>query len=147
MHSSLIKLALSSECTWVIGRVLNQDRHRLSKAGARVKQAQKSERPSFYVAEETSCNAYPAEWATFVEDCLDDLTRPSKCAKDEVRNPQAEPNGLHKTHRIHWINSRMEDLRDAIEALGKEQYGEDFHLSVATVDKLKKYYHRCVHAA
>jgi hypothetical protein len=50
--------------------------------------------------------------------------------------------GAHPTHRIHWINTRIEDLRHQIEALGKEQFGDGFSLSVATLLKLKKYYHR-----
>ena len=76
--------------------------------------------PEFFTLEEASCNAYPVEYTEFVEGCWDNLTRPSECAKDEATDPVAHSSGAHETHRIHWITTRLEDLRDIMLALGKE---------------------------
>jgi hypothetical protein len=96
---------------------------------------------SFFNEEESSCNAYPADWAEFVERRWDDLTRPSECAKDEAKDPVADSSGAHRPHRKHWINTRLDDLREIMLALGKEEFGESFKLSKGTMLKLKKYYH------
>ena len=96
---------------------------------------------SFFNEEESSCNAYPADWAEFVERRWDDLTRPSECAKDEAKDPVAGSSGAHRPHRKHWINTRLDGLREIMLALGKEEFGESFKLSKGTMLKLKKYYH------
>ena len=97
----------------------------------------------FFVADEKSTNAYPTAWSDFGEECWDDLTRASECAKDDVRDPQAGPLGVHRTHRIHWINTRIDDMVDIITALGKEHFKtDDFHISKWKLLDLKKYYHR-----
>ena len=90
-----------------------------------------------------STNAYPTTWSDFGEECWDDLTRASECAKDDVRDPQSGPFGVHGTHRIHWINTRIDDMVDIITALGKEHFKtDDFHISKWKLLDLKKYYHR-----
>ena len=97
----------------------------------------------FFVADEKSTNAYPTAWSDFGEECWDDLTRASECAKDDVRDPRAGPLGVHRTHRIHWINTRIDDMVDIITALGKEHFKtDDFHISKWKLLYLKKYYHR-----
>ena len=97
----------------------------------------------FFVADEKSTNAYPTAWSDFGEECWDDLTRASECAKDDVRDPRAGPLGVHRTHRIHWINTRIDDMVDIITALGKEHFKtDDFHISKWKLLDLKKYYHR-----
>ena len=54
----------------------------------------------------------------------------------------ADSRGAHRTHRIHWINTRLDDLCDVMVALGKEEFGDDFKLGKPTMLGLKKYYHR-----
>ena len=97
---------------------------------------------SFYTENEKSCNAYPLEWTEFVGECWDNFTRASECAKDEARDPVAHESGAHHTHRIHWINTRLIDLRDMMRALGKEKFGPSFSLSEKKMLGLKRYYHR-----
>ena len=101
----------------------------------------------FFVQSEKSSIAYPSEWAAFGEACWDDLTRPSECAKDDVRDRQPGPDGAHKTHRIHWINTRIDDMVDIVTGLGQEHFNtNDFHISKWKLLDLKKYYHRCAAA-
>ena len=97
---------------------------------------------SFYNEQEKSCNAYNPVWAEFVERRWDDLTRPSECAKDETKDPIADGSGAHRTHRKHWINTRLDDILEIMLALGKEEFGEEFRLSKPTMLSLKKYYHQ-----
>jgi hypothetical protein len=73
--------------------VLGQDRRRLYKADERVKGAMKDDRPCLFLPEEKSTNAYPEEHSEFVQCCWDDMTRPSECAKDEVRDTQVNSDG------------------------------------------------------
>jgi hypothetical protein len=91
-----------------------------------------------------SCNAYPTALAESVCECWDDLTRPSECAKDGARDPVTDPNGsgAHRTSRIHWINTRIDDFYDIMRAIGTERFGEEFHLSKLKGLDLKRYYHR-----
>ena len=130
-----------------ISRLLQQSRSSLLKAKTRVA-AERDEHDvlnterAFFVPEETSCNRYDDAWVEFVEGCWGDLTRASECTKDEVRDPVAHESGAHRTHRIHWINTRLDDLCAIITVLDKEQFGEDFHLSKPKMLELKKYYHR-----
>jgi hypothetical protein len=100
------------------------------------------ERPYFFVDDEKSCNSYPAEWGTYITECWDDLTRASECTSDEARDKEADENGIHPTHRIHWINNRLDDLLLIMLALGKEHFGDEFTVSRPTMLKFKKYYHR-----
>jgi hypothetical protein len=132
-----------------ISRLLNQSRDGLSKAQQRVHDSSGPYREglldpdrAFFQQEEKSCNAYDPEWTEFVERCWDDLTRASECTKDEVRDPVAHTSGAHHSHRIHWISTRLDDMREIVEVLGKEEFGEHFHLSKPKLLGLKKYYHR-----
>ena len=70
--------------------------------------------------------------------CWDDLTRASECTSDEAKDP--DNSGF--THRIHWINTRLDDLCDMMLVLGKEEFGDTFTMSKPTMLKYKKYYHR-----
>ena len=131
-----------------ISRLLHQGRGPLSKAAARVdtergpyKDGLLNPDRAFFIREEKSSNAYKEEWSEFVEESWDELTRASECAKDEVRDPVAHSSGAHATHRIHWINNRLDDLTDIMNVLGKDLW-EDFSLSKPTMLLKKKYYHR-----
>jgi len=124
-----------------ISRLLNQSRDSLSKAKKRAGDLFDPER-AFFREEEASCNAYNKAWTEFVERCWDDLTRASECTKDEVRDPVAHSSGAHHSHRIHWIHTRLDDMRDIMLVMGIEEFGEDFHLSKPKMLGLKKYYHR-----
>lgn len=81
---------------------------------------------SFFRPEEKACNQYNDDWAAFVGQCWDDFTRPSECAKDEVTDPIADNSAAHRTHRIHWINTRLDDLVDIMIVLGKERLWDSF---------------------
>ena len=119
-----------------VSRLLKQRPQTMRKA------ADRADPDSFFVEDEKSTNAYDPAWAEFIVQCWDDLTRASECAKDEARDPVAHSSGAHATHRKHWINTRLDDLRDIMVALGKEEFGEDFHLSKPKMLDLKKYYHQ-----
>ena len=114
----------------------------VEKAIARNEAASKEERPYFFVDDETSCNAYDPVWAEFVTECWDGLTRASECTSDEVKDPKADENGIRDTHRIHWINHRLDDLLPIMKAMGREEFGDSFSISKPTMLKLKKYHHR-----
>jgi hypothetical protein len=125
-----------------IRRLLETSSKSIDKAVARNTDAATMERPYFFVDDEKSCNSYPAEWGTYITECWDDLTRASECTSDEARDKEADENGIHPTHRIHWINNRLDDLLLIMLALGKEHFGDEFTVSRPTMLKFKKYYHR-----
>ena len=130
---------------FVLARLLNQRRGTVAKSAARMGEQMGLQRPEFYVEDEASCNAYDPEFAAFVSQCWDDLTRTSECQKDEARDPVADCNGVHQVHRIHWVNTRVDDMVAIIIALGQERFnesGKKFHLSKKKLLNLKKYYHR-----
>jgi hypothetical protein len=87
---------------------------------------------------EKSCGAYPKEWAEFVVFMLDELCRASECKKDQATNPSPP----HNKHTIHWIEMKMEDMRDIIEKGGKLKFGIGFSLSTWKLRDLNKYYHK-----
>ena len=87
---------------------------------------------------EKSCGAYPKEWAECVVFMLDDLCRASECKKDQATNPSPP----HNKHTVHWIEMKMEDMRDIIEKGGKLKFGIGFSLSTWKLRDLKKYYHK-----
>ena len=97
-----------------------------------------TERPALFKDDETSANAYDPLWGSFLTDCWDDLTRASECTSDEAKDP--DNSGF--THRIHWINTRLDDLCDMMLVLGKEEFGDTFTMSKPTMLLYKKYYHR-----
>jgi hypothetical protein len=125
-----------------IARLLQTRAQSVHKANARMKDALKEERPYFFMDDEASCNAYNPVWAAFVSECWDNLTRASECTSDEAKDPQANADGNRMTHRIHWINHRLDDLLPVMMAMGKEEFGESFTVSRPTMLKCKKYYHR-----
>lgn len=141
-----------------IARLLETRPQSLHKAKSRMNDATKEERPYFFIDDETSCNAYDPTWAVFVTECWDNLTRASECTSDEVKDPQTDVNGNHMTHRIHWINHRLDDMLPIMLAMGKAEFGNRFTVSRPTMLKCKKYYHRypgrntclcryCIHTA
>lgn len=69
---------------------------------------------------------------------LDEICRASECTKDQARDP-APP---HANHTVHWIEKKMEDIRDIIEKAGKLKYGEGFAISSWKLRDLKKFYHK-----
>ena len=75
-------------------------------------------------------------------ECWDELTRPSECTSDDATDPDADENGKHHTHRIHWVNNRLDDLLPIMAALGQEEFGDGFSISKPTMLKYKQYYHR-----
>ena len=125
-----------------ISRLLKCRKRTLENAVARVEVASTCKRPALFTANETSCNAYDPAWGAFVVECWDELTRPSECTSDEAKDPNADENGKHHTHRIHWINNRLDDLLPIMAALGQEEFGDDFSISKPTMLKYKQYYHR-----
>ena len=91
--------------------------------------------------EETTCSAYEADWTEFVQQAWADACRPSECKKDEARNPVAIPGSkTHETHRVHWIETRLEDMCTSFVSLGKVKFGVDFHLSTTKMRELKPYF-------
>ena len=125
-----------------IARLLQVRPQSIAQANARMEDAKKEERPYFFIDDETSCNAYDPAWAAFVSECWDNLTRASECTSDEAKDPKADENGNHMTHRIHWINHRLDDLLPIMLAMGKAEFGASFKISRPTMLNCKKHYHR-----
>ena len=125
-----------------VARLLNVRPQTLKKAATRMEATSKDERPSCFFLDEKSCNAYNPAWATFVTECWDSLTRASECTSDEPKDTPVDENGIRQTHRIHWINTRLDDLLPIMKVMGQEEFGASFTLSKPTMLKYKKYYHR-----
>ena len=125
-----------------ISQLLKCRKRTLEKAATRMGVSLNDDRPSLFALNETSCNAYDPSHGAFIRECWDELTRPSECTSDEAKDPEADDNGIHHTHRIHWINTRLDDLLAIMEALGTEQFGVNFSISKPTMLKYKQHYHR-----
>ena len=104
-----------------VARLLNVRPQTLKKAATRMEATSKDERPSYFFLDEKSCNAYNPAWATFVTECWDSLTRASECTSDEAKDTPVDENGIRQTHRVHWINTRLDDLLPIMKVMGQEE--------------------------
>ena len=123
-------------------RLLQTSVTSVRKIVARNKDAALEERPYFFVDAETSCSAYDHVWAEFATACWDNSTRASECTSDEVKDSVADEDGDRMTHRIHWINQRLDDLLPIVKAMGQEEFGDSFTTSKPTLLNCNIYYHR-----